>query len=87
MDATWMAKQMIDFQKTAFDNTYNAVTMLQDHTEMVSNALLEQANWLPEEGRRVTGQWTETYKKGRNDLKTAMDENYNKLTGLLAPEK
>ncbi len=87
MDTMWMAKQMIDFQKTAIENTYNAVTMLQDHTEMVSNTLFEQANWVPEEGRRVAGQWTETFKKGRNDLKAAMDDNYDKLSGMLVPKQ
>jgi archaellum component FlaC len=82
----WIAKQMIDFQKTTFDNTFNAVAILQDHTEKMAGTILEQANWLPEESRRVMGEWTEMVKKGRNDMKTAVDENYNNLADLLAPQ-
>jgi hypothetical protein len=84
MDAMWMAKQLMDFQKTTFDNTYKAVVMVQDQSEKVANTLIEQANWLPEEGRQVIGQWSEMYKKGRNDLKSAVDENYGRLAEMLS---
>jgi polyhydroxyalkanoate synthesis regulator phasin len=84
MDAMWMAKQLMDFQKTTFDNTYKAVVMVQDQSEKVANTLIEQANLLPEEGRQVIGQWSEMYKKGRNDLKSAVDENYGKLAEMLS---
>ena len=86
MDTTWMAKQMIDFQKTTFDNTYNAVVMLQDHMEKVVSTLVEQATWVPEESRRLGNQWTETYKKGRDDLKTVADDNFNKMADMLSPK-
>jgi gas vesicle protein len=87
MDATWMAKQMIDFQKTTFDNTFNTVVMIQDHTEKVASTIFDQSSWIPEEGRQVVGQWTEMYKKGRNELKSAVDDNYDKLADMLTPEK
>jgi polyhydroxyalkanoate synthesis regulator phasin len=83
MDTTWMAKQMIDFQKTAFDNTYQATVMLQDHMEKVTNTMIEQAAWVPEESRRLGNQWIETCKKGRDELKTIADNNFNKLSEML----
>jgi hypothetical protein len=58
--------------------------MVQDQSEKVANTLIEQANWLPEEGRQVIGQWSEMYKKGRNDLKSAVDENYGRLAEMLS---
>jgi hypothetical protein len=84
MDATWMAKQMVDFQKTTFDNSYNALVMLQDHTEKVATTIFEQATWVPEESRRILSQWSETYKKSRDDMKLAADENFSKVAEMLS---
>ena len=85
MDSSLIAKQMIDFQKTSFNNSFNLMVMLQDHTEKVANSLIDQAAWFPEEGKRVIGQWTEIYKKGRTDLKAAADDNFSKMADLLLP--
>ncbi len=87
MDSSWIAKQMIDFQKTTFDNMYNSMVMLQDHTEKCANTLFEQATWIPEESSRVVAQWTEILKKGRHDFKCAMDDFFTKLDELLTATK
>jgi polyhydroxyalkanoate synthesis regulator phasin len=86
MDSSLIAKQMIDFQRTTFNNTFNFMAMLQDHTEKTANTLVEQATWFPEEGKRVIGQWVEILKKGRNDMKSAVDDNYSKMMDLFSPE-
>jgi hypothetical protein len=83
MDSSWIAKQMIDFQKTTFDNVYISMVMLQDHTEKCANTLFEQATWIPEESSRVATQWTDIFKKGRDDFKLAMDDFFTKLDDLL----
>lgn len=91
METEKFAKQMIDFQKATFDNTFTAVTMLQDQTERLVNTMLEQTTWLPEESRRVIDEMVGTYKKGRTEFKGVMDENFVKLADLFeavpAPKK
>lgn len=87
MDSTWIAKQIINFQKTTFNNTCGAMNMLQEHTEIVTATIFEQANWLPEEGNRVFNQWNEIYKKSRDDFKTAVDDNFNMLTHFFSQKK
>jgi polyhydroxyalkanoate synthesis regulator phasin len=82
METEKFAKQMIDFQKATFDNTFTAVTMLQDQAERMINTMLEQTTWLPEESRRVIDEMVGTYKKGRVDFKGVVDENFVKLTDL-----
>ena len=82
METEKFAKQMIDFQKATFDNTFTAVTMLQDQAERMINTMLEQTIWLPEESRRVIDEMVGTYKKGRVDFKGVVDENFVKLTDL-----
>ena len=82
METEKFAKQMIDFQKTTFDNTFTAVTMLQDQAERMVNTVIVQATWLPEESRQVIDEMVGAYKKGRTDFKGVMDENFEKMTDL-----
>ncbi|MEW6374720.1 MAG: hypothetical protein AB1502_02890 [Thermodesulfobacteriota bacterium] len=79
MEQKQLIKQMIDFNKTTFDNTFNAITMLQDQAERMVNMFLEQATWAPEEGKKVLNEWINTFKKGREDFKKAMDESFKKV--------
>lgn len=82
MEAEKFAKQVIDFQKATFDNTFTAAVMMQDQAERMFNSLMEQANWLPDEGRRTIDEWVGAYKKGRADLKGVIDENFTKLAEM-----
>ena len=84
MDTGKMAKQMIDFHKATFDNTFNAMVMLQDQTEKMVNTFLAQATWLPEEGKRVIDEWLSAYKKGREDFKQIVEDNFNKVEDFFA---
>jgi hypothetical protein len=79
MDQKQFVKQMIDFHKTSFDNSFNAMIMLQEQTEKMMSTVLEQATWLPEDGKNVLSQWIGAYKKGRDDFKKAVDENFKKV--------
>ena len=84
MDSAKIAKQMIDFQKTTFDNTFSAMVMMQEQTERMANTLLEQATWLPEEGKKAIDDWVKAYKKGREDFKKTVDENFKKVEDFFA---
>ena len=86
MDQSQFAKQMIDFQKTTFDNVYDSVVMLQDHTEKLANTVFEQATWLPEESSRLVTPWIEIFKKGRNDYKLAVDDIFTRIEDLITAE-
>ncbi len=84
MDQVQIAKQMIEFQKTTFDNTFNAMVLLQEQTERMVSALMEQAAWLPEEGKKAINDWVSTYKKGREDFKKNVDESFKKVETFFA---
>jgi hypothetical protein len=79
-----MFKQMITFNKTAFDNSFNALVTLQEQTEKMVNTFLDQATWLPEEGKKVTLDWIQAYKKGCEDFKTVVDENFKRVEDFIA---
>jgi hypothetical protein len=83
MDQKKIIKQALDFNKNAFNNVFNALVVLQDHTERIYNAALENANWIPEEGKNAIGEWVESYKKGREGYKNAVDTGFQQLEGFL----
>lgn len=84
MDQKQIAKQMMDFNKTAFDNTFNAMTFLRDQTEKFTFRFLEKAPWFPEEGKNVITEWIKAYKKACEEFKAAADESYKKITDYVA---
>jgi polyhydroxyalkanoate synthesis regulator phasin len=79
METGKMAKQMIDFYKSTFDNSFNSMVMLQEQMEKTLKTSLDQATWLPEEGKKVLDDWVKAYKQGREELKKAVDENFKKV--------
>jgi uncharacterized coiled-coil DUF342 family protein len=84
MDPKQIAKQMIEFNKTAFDNSFSAMSALQDQTENLVFGFLDKAAWFPEEGKKVINDWVGGYKKGREDMKSAADESYKKVAEYFA---
>ncbi len=78
MEHKQILKQMIDFNKTTFDNTYETFMMLQEQSERMTNTMIEQAAWVPKEGRNAMTEWTKAYKKGQTELKKIVDENFKR---------
>lgn len=79
MEQNLLAKQLMEFNKTAFDNSFSAMSAIQDQTESLVLSFLEKAAWFPEEGKKAIGDWILSYKKGREDFKAAADQNYRKV--------
>ena len=87
MEPYVMLKQMMDFNKTAFDNSFNAMLTIQEQNSKMVNTFLEQATWMPEEGKKLIRNWVDTYKKGCEDFKKAADENYQKVDDFFAGQR
>jgi hypothetical protein len=82
-----IAKQIIDFQKSAFDNSYGAVVMLQNQTQAAFNTVLEQTPWVPRESRNAIDGWIQMCKTGRDEYKRLVDSGFDTLTGLYPKDK
>lgn len=71
-----IAKQIIDFNKTTFDNTFDTINTLQDHSEKMVRLFLEKASLFPPEGKKVIMEWMEACKKGKKDFKESVDDSF-----------
>lgn len=79
MEPIKLVKQMVDFNKATFDNSFSAMVLMQEQTEKMVSAFLEQATWLPGEGRQVLNEWVASYKKGREEFKKSIDASFQKV--------
>lgn len=79
MEPLKLAKQMIDFNKATFDNTFSAMVLLQEQTEKMVNTFMEQATFLPAEGKKMLNEWVETFRKGRENFKKTVDESFARV--------
>lgn len=79
MDQKQFLKQMIEFNQAAFSNTFKNLVMMQDQFESVANTVIEQATWLPAEGRNAIDNWVQSYKTGRDNYKQFMEESYQQV--------
>jgi hypothetical protein len=84
MDPKQIAKQMIDFNKAAFDNSFNTMAILQDQIEKMASTALEQNNVIPAEGKKAVSAWIKSHKKGLDDFKAAADESFKKVETFFA---
>jgi polyhydroxyalkanoate synthesis regulator phasin len=84
MDPKELAKQIVNFNKTAFDNSFNTMSTIQDQTEKMFTSMMEQMVFFPEEGKKLVNEWIKTYKKGREDFKAAADENFKKVESFFS---
>jgi len=84
MDPKQIMKQMIQFNKTTLDKTFDALNVLQEQTETMIASYMDQVPMLPVEGKKVINEWLEAYKKGRVDCKNTMEENYKKVEEFFA---
>ena len=84
MDPKQVIKQTLDFYKSTFENTFNAMTMLQEQNQKMVEMYLDQTQGFPEEGKRAIQEWVKAYKKGVQNFKTAMDESFKKVEDFFA---
>lgn len=83
MEATAkVAKQMVGFQKTVFENSFNTMNVVQDQTESMLNNFIGQFPWVTEDGKKQMNETFSYTKKARTDFKKAIDEGYTQFEKL-----
>lgn len=85
MEMQKMAKQVITFQKSLFENSYHAMNMIFEQTENMVNSFIKQMPMVPEESKKVMDDVIGFYKKSRDDFKKTVDEGFKKMEEMLVP--
>ena len=82
MEMKTIAKQMIDFNKAAMDNSFNAMAMVQEQMEKMTATSLSQIPGLPEAGKKAIDEWVKASKNGRDQFKKSLDDNAKRIEDL-----
>ena len=86
MEYNQITKQAIDFQKSAFNSWYNAVTMVQDQASSAVETMLDKTSLVPEDGRQAIKSWVNACQEERNRFKSYVEDSFSGLEKSLAPE-
>ncbi len=79
-----IATQMLAFKKFAFDNTFSVMALFQAQTEKMMNLYLDQATFLPEEGKKLVTEWLKTAKTSCEFFKQMMDAGFKTAQSYFA---
>ncbi len=71
-----VAKQMIDLQKSTFDNMMSSAITLWNQTESTLDTFLSLSPWFPEDGKKALLELIESGIAGLENFKNTVDENY-----------
>jgi hypothetical protein len=83
MDPRQTIRQINKFNKTAFDNSYSAVSIMQEQAEKVVDVCIDKIPMMTEEGKKMIKGWREAYRQGREQFKKAVDEHFEKMDSFL----
>ncbi len=86
MQANKISKQAINFQKMTFENWYKAMTMVQDQAVSTMDKVLDQANWIPEDGRNAIQKMVGAIQDERDRFKGYVDDSFVSLEKVFAPK-
>lgn len=79
LKANQLAQQMIDFQKFSFLSCYDAATAVQNQATSAMDLMLNQAAWVPSEGRQAISAWIDTCQRERDRFKAYVEKSYANL--------
>jgi len=82
MDPLTPLKQMLTFQKTLFDNAYEAACRIQNQTAKMNDMLFKQMPFLPEDGKKMIDDAVAMGKTTRDHIKKTVDDGFVKLETL-----
>ncbi len=82
MDPKQIGKQIIDFNKKAFENSFSAMCALQEQAEKTFDIFLDKSPLYSEETRKIVTEWRKNYIKGRDQFKSMANDNFEKASSF-----
>jgi hypothetical protein len=79
MEAEKLAKQMIGFQKTAFNHTFDMVMAVRDQSEKITCSWCEKNGILPDQSKKVMLEWGHVIKKNLEEYKKVINDGFNTI--------
>ncbi|MGD0279940.1 MAG: hypothetical protein ABSC11_11600 [Smithella sp.] len=78
-----MIKQILDFNRKAFEDSFNVVAFAEEQSEKILSLLREESLFFPEQSKKIIEDWVKTYKNGWDSFKTNMDSRFKFIEDCL----
>lgn len=82
-------RRALDFQKRAFDTTFDMVAQMQERREEAIVEWVEKSERIPAEAKSLVQEWTRLFQDGRSSYRAAVDSSFglaNSYLDSLAPQ-
>lgn len=84
MDQKYMARQILQYNRTSFEKSFSALVNMQNNAERMFRFWLNQTKGFPEEGKNFLLEWIGYYIKLREEYKDSVDEGYRRMESILS---
>lgn len=84
MDTMTTTQQMIAFQKQSFANFQDFWDLAQTQTSSTVDRFMDQALWIPTEGRKALGDWRAIMKQERKRFAAYVDRQFTIYEKMVA---
>lgn len=71
--------------KIQFNKWLNLVHSFQDQTKGAVDKVLDQSDWVPDEGRKAVHSWLDACQAGRDRFKKYVDDSFTTMEQFLTP--
>lgn len=85
MEQNQAIKQAIEYNRKGFESFFTATEQFQSKAEEYTGQALEQAQFIPEQGKAFARQWIEAGQKARGGVKEAVLKGYERLEQFVTP--
>lgn len=77
MMETQLMQPIVGAPKVAFQTWFQSVSAMQDQTMKVMDTLWSQVPIVPEKNKKMLAEWTDTFQKGREEMKKVIDHGFD----------
>ena len=79
MHSAEFAMKLVKFQRSTFDKAFKIVTRVQERADKMIMDHIDDAEWMPDEGKAIAKEWSRTIGDGRAEFQKAVDKSYDLL--------
>ena len=78
-------KQIVEYNRKGIERFFETADQIQAKAEEYTGKALDQANYVPDEGKNFVRYWFENGQKTRGGFKDAVLKNYERIESYLTP--
>lgn len=85
-DAARMGVRVIDFQKSAFNTTFDTMLKMQEQSQKVTEAFLASNKAIPDSGRAMLAEWQSQLTHNQAEFRKYISDHYDRCIDMLQPK-